>query len=167
MDIILLIIAALLLIGGMLGSFLPILPGVPLSWLGLLLLYLTDAVPMNYTFLGITLVVTILIFILQYIIPALGSKYFGGSKKGMIGATIGLIVGIFIPIPFGIVIGAFLGALFGEFANKTESKVATKAAFGSFIGLLASAFMEFLVAAIFFILFCIKIWNFRSDLMNF
>lgn len=166
MDIALLIIASLLMIIGMMGSFLPVLPGVPLSWMGLLLLHLTDPVAMNYLFLGITLVVTLLMIVLQYAIPALGSRYFGGSKKGMVGATIGLIVGIFIPIPFGIIIGAFGGAFIGEVLNKSESRTAIRAAFGSFIGLLASTFMEFLVTTIFLVLFCVKVWNYREFLLN-
>lgn len=166
MDTLLLVIAALLMITGMLGSFLPVLPGVPLSWIGLLLLHLTGTVPLNYLFLGITLLVTLLMIILQYVIPAMGSKYFGGSKKGMVGATVGLVIGIFIPIPFGIIIGALGGAFLGEILNRSETRTAVRAAFGSFIGLLASTFMEFLVTAIFFILFCVKVWNYRTYLMD-
>lgn len=164
MDIILIIISLTLCITGILGSFLPVLPGVPVSWLGLLLLHFTSAVPMNYTFLGITLLVTIIIFILQYTIPAYGAKRFGGSKSGMWGATIGLIIGIFLPIPGGILIGAFAGAFAGELINKSTSQVALKAAFGSFIGLLASTFMEFFVAFCFLLLFCYKLWEFREGL---
>lgn len=167
MDILLLIVAAILLITGMLGSFLPVLPGVPLSWLGLLLFYLTSVVPVNYTFLGVTLLVTILVVVLQYAIPALGSKYFGGSKPGMIGATIGLIIGVFIPVPFGIILGAFGGAFLGEIINKSDSRTAMRAAFGSFVGLLASTFMEFIISGIFFILFCFRIWEFRNEFFNF
>ena len=167
MDIFLLITAALLMILGIMGSFLPVLPGVPLSWAGLLILHLTSFVPVNYLFLGVTLIVTLLMVILQYAIPALGSKYFGGSRAGMIGATIGLVAGIFIPIPFGIVIGTFAGAFIGETVNKSDSRTATKAAFGSFIGLLTSSFMEFLVAGIFLILFCIKVWNYRTGIPGF
>ena len=167
MDILLLILSAVLLVTGMLGSFLPVLPGVPLSWVGLLLFYLTSVVPFSYTFLGVTLLVTLIVVVLQYVIPAMGSKYFGGSKKGMIGATIGLIVGIFIPIPFGIIIGAFAGAFIGEVINRSDSRTATRAAFGSFIGLLASTFMEFIISGIFFILFCFKLWEFRSGFFNF
>lgn len=167
MDIIILIIALVLIISGILGSFLPVLPGIPLSWIGLLLLHLTSVVPMNYAFLGITLVVTIIIFAMQYFIPALGTKYFGGSKKGMIGATLGLVIGIFIPVPGGILIGAFLGAFLGEMVNKRDSHIALKAAFGSFIGLMASTFMEFLVTFVFMILFFMKLWEYRADLFVF
>lgn len=167
MDILLFSIGAILMVVGIFGSFLPVLPGVPVSWLGLLLLHLTSAVPMNYTFLGITLLVTVIIFALQYAIPAMGTKYFGGSKAGMYGATIGLVAGIFIPIPFAILFCPFLGAYLGEIINKSDSRTALKAASGSFIGLLASTFMEFVVAAGFFILFLIKVIDYSSALFSF
>ena len=167
MDLLLLVLAAILMVTGMLGSFLPVLPGVPLSWVGLLLFYLTSVVPMNYTFLGVTLLVALIVVVLQYVIPALGSKYFGGSKKGMLGATIGLVVGLFIPIPFGIIIGAFAGAFIGEIINKSDSSTAIRAAFGSFVGLLASTFMEFIISGIFFVLFCYKLWEFREGFFNY
>ena len=164
MDIVLLIIALILLIVGIVGSIMPFLPGIPVSWLGLLVFYLSSAVPMNYTILGITLALTIIIYAMQYIIPAYGTKYFGGSKHGMWGATIGLVVGIFLPIPGGIFIGPFLGAFLGELMNRSASKVAIKAAFGSFIGLLASTFMELVVALGFLFLFFLKVWQFREGL---
>lgn len=164
MDIILLILGFVLMIAGILGSILPILPGIPLSWTGLLILHLTVAVPMDFIFLGITLIVTIIIFLMQYLIPAAGTKYFGGSRRGMVGATIGLVVGIFIPIPLGILIGSFLGAFIGEISNRSTSKTALRAAFGSFIGFMASTFMEFFVSGIFLILFLYKIWEFRNVL---
>ena len=167
MDLVLLFLAAVLVIIGILGSFLPVLPGVPVSWAGLLMLHFTSVVPMNYTFLGITLLVTIIIFALQYAIPALGTKYLGGSKKGMFGATIGLFAGIFIPIPFAILIAPFVGAYLGEILNKADSRTALKAASGSFVGLLASTFMEFVVTCIFLLLFIYKIWEFRALLFQF
>ena len=74
MDIFLLITGFLLALLGIIGSFLPVLPGPLTSWFGLLLLHLTDVVPMNWTFLGITLAIAILIWIIDYIIPAMGTK---------------------------------------------------------------------------------------------
>ncbi len=164
MDLIILALAAILMLVGILGSFLPMLPGIPVSWTGLLLLHLTSVIPVNYTFLGITLLVTIIIFALQYAIPALGTKYLGGSKKGMYGATIGLVAGIFIPIPFAILIAPFVGAYLGEILNKADSRTALKAASGSFIGLLASTFMEFVVTGIFLMLFVYKFWEYRTEI---
>ncbi|MDT0643861.1 DUF456 domain-containing protein [Zunongwangia sp. F363] len=162
MDIIFFSIAAFFMLLGILGSILPVLPGVPLSWAGLLLFYLAPSVPVNYWFLGISLAFAILVYVLQLIIPAIGTKRFGGTKAGMIGATIGLIAGIFTPAPFAILIGPFVGAFIGEMINKTDSKSALKAAFGSFIGFLASSFMEFMVSLVFLTLFLFKCWDYRE-----
>jgi len=163
MDIFLLIAGFILTIVGIAGSFLPVLPGPITSWLGLLLLYLTKAVPMSYTFLGITLVISIIIWVLDYIIPSMGTKKFGGSKYGAIGTTIGLIIGLISPIPLGFVIGAFLGALVGELIHDNKDiKKAIKAAFGSFLGFLASTTLKFIVSIIFVGLFiskAIEHWN--------
>lgn len=169
MDILFLILGFFFILLGFLGSFLPILPGPPLSWVGLLFLYLTDAVPMSWTFLGITLAVAILIFILDYVIPAVGTKKFGGTKYGMIGTTVGLLVAIFFPIlgPFGIVIWPFVGALVGELMNKADKQTATKAAFGSFLGFLTGTFMKFLVAVIYAGLFFSKAWEYKGVIFNF
>jgi len=162
MEILLLIVAGIFMLLGVLGSFLPVLPGVPLSWIGLLIFYLIPGVGMNYWFLGITLVVAVLFYILNLVIPAMGTKKFGGSKKGMIGATIGLIIGIFAPIPFAILIFPFVGAFIGEIINKSDSRTAGKAAFGSFLGLLASSFMEFIVSFAFLILFLYQFWSYKE-----
>ena len=162
MDLILFGVGAVLMILGILGSFLPVLPGVPLSWVGLLLLYLAPSVPINYLVLGIALILAAIIYVLQLVIPAMGTKKYGGSKAGMWGATIGLVIGIFVPIPLGIIIGAFAGAFIGEIINKSDSKSALRAAYGSFIGLLASTFMELVVAVGFLIFFSYKAWEFRE-----
>ena len=149
MDIFLVILSALFIIIGLIGSFLPVIPGPPLSWLGLLILYLTNAVEMNLTLIIITGVIALIIFLLDYIIPAMGTKKFGGSKSGMLGTSIGLVIGLLSPIPGGIILGPFLGAFIGEMLNKNDSKLAFKAAIGSFLGFLASTFIKFIVAIIY------------------
>lgn len=167
MDILLVLLGFALMVVGILGSFLPVLPGPPISWVGLLLLHLTTAAQLSWWFLGITLFVTVAVTVLDYVIPVAGTKRFGGSKKGMIGTSIGLVVGIFAPIPFGIIICPFLGALLGEMLNENDSKKATKAAFGSFLGFLTGTFLKFMVSAIFFGLFLMKVWEFRHGLFSF
>ncbi|WP_338356561.1 DUF456 domain-containing protein [Yeosuana marina] len=166
MDIFLIAIASLCIILGVLGSFLPILPGPPISWVGLLLLYLTDAVPMNRSLIVVTFIVAILIFLLDYIIPAVGTKKFGGSRAGMIGTSIGLVVGLISPIPGGIIIGPFFGAFIGEMFNKNDSKVAFKAAIGSFLGFLASTFIKFIVSIIYLGIFISKLWEYKNALFT-
>lgn len=164
MDIVFVLLGLLFMFIGILGSFMPVLPGAPISWVGLLLLHLTDAIPMDLTYLGVTLGIAILVFVLDYIIPAIGTKKFGGSKYGVIGTTIGLLVGIIAPIPMGIIIGPFVGAYVGEMMYQNNSKVATKAAFGSLVGFLTSSFMKFVVCVIFLGMFLVKVWDFREGL---
>ena len=151
MEIFILLVSLLFVIVGVVGSVLPALPGPPLCWLGLLILYTTPGMEWNYWLLGITFVVTLLIAVLDYVIPAQGTKRFGGSKYGIWGTNIGLIVGIFAPIPFGFFIGPFVGAFIGEMINNSQdSQRALKAATGSFFGFIASSFMKFVYAMILF-----------------
>ena len=169
MDILLLILGFLFMLIGILGSFLPALPGPPVSWVGLFLLYLTKALPDDWTLLGITLAIAIIVFALDYIIPAVGTKKFGGTRAGMIGTTLGLIVALIFPIfgIFGIIIWPFVGALVGELINKADSKTALKAAFGSFIGFLTGTFLKFVVTMVFLGIFLMKVWEFRIGLFSF
>ncbi|WP_299891161.1 DUF456 domain-containing protein [uncultured Lacinutrix sp.] len=162
MDIFLTLIGVLFMCLGLVGSILPILPGPTLSWVGLLLLYLTNAVPDNSTFLILTLFIALLVFALDYIIPAIGTKKFGGSKAGMFGTTIGLIIGILSPIPGGIIIGPFVGALLGELSNKADSQTAIKAAFGSFLGFITGTFLKFIVAIVYFGFFIKTFWEYKN-----
>ncbi len=157
MELFLVILGILLMLLGIAGSFLPIIPGPLTSWAGLLVLHFTKGVELSNTFLIVTAIVAIIILILDYVIPAMGTKKFGGSKAGVIGTTIGLIVGILAPIPFGIIIGPFLGALVGELTHRNDMKKATKAAFGSFLGFLASTFMKFLISVIYLGFFIVKL----------
>ncbi|WP_304142709.1 DUF456 domain-containing protein [Mesoflavibacter zeaxanthinifaciens] len=161
MDIFLTIIGFAFILLGLVGSILPILPGPPLSWIGLLFLFMTDAVPNDTSFLIITLIVALLIFALDYIIPAIGTKRFGGSRSGMIGTTLGLIIGLVAPIPFGIIIGPFVGAYLGELSNKADSKTALKAAFGSFLGFVTGTFLKFIVAIVYMGFFISTFWEFK------
>jgi len=153
MDTVLIILAALLMILGIAGSFLPILPGPLTSWAGLLTLSFTDTTSISHQTLFITFSIALGIYVLDYFIPALGTRKYGGSRYGMIGTTIGLIVGIFSPIPFGIIIGPFVGALIGELVYQNNSKTALRAAYGSLLGFLASTFIKFSVSVVYLGLF--------------
>lgn len=102
MDIFLMIVAGLFLLVGLLGNILPGLPGVPLSYIGLLLLHFTDKVQFSATFLLVWAGITVLTIVLDYLIPAWGTKQFGGSRWGVWGSTIGLVIGLFLG-PWGII----------------------------------------------------------------
>ncbi|MCB4799761.1 DUF456 domain-containing protein [Neotamlana laminarinivorans] len=167
MEITLLIISLLLMFLGVLGSFLPVLPGPITSWLGLFVINFTDSVNLSSTFLITTGLIALIIYVLDYIIPALGTKRFGGSKYGVIGTTVGLIVGLIAPIPAGIIVGPFIGALLGELFNKSDTKTATRAAFGSFLGFITSTFLKFIVAIIYFGLFIGIVWEYRKVIFSY
>lgn len=164
MEYILLIFGLLLILFGIVGSILPALPGPPIGWVGLLLIYLIPDVKINYWVLGITLILTIIIAVLDYVLPSKGTKHFGGTKHGIWGTNIGLIIGLFFP-PLGFIIGPFLGAFVGELIyNAQDKNRALKAAFGSFLGLLASTFMKvlfcFILLGIYLVIFLsnLEIW---------
>jgi uncharacterized protein YqgC (DUF456 family) len=126
----------------------------------LLMLYFAPSLPFDSFFITVTGIVALTLYVLDYIIPALGAKKFGGSRAGMLGTTIGLMVGIIAPIPFGILIGPFAGAFIGETVfNKTEGPAAFKAAIGSFIGFLSSTFIKFIATVIYFGLFVYKLMS--------
>ena len=158
MDYVLLFFGFFLVVGGMIGSFLPVIPGPPTGWLGLLLLHLTTAVETNWNFLGVTLAVAILVFVLDYIIPALSTKKFGGTKYGIWGSTIGLILGLLLT-PIGMIVGLFLGAFIGEMINDNRDvQKALKASLGSVLGFFFSSGIKFIVG-------CVFLYYFISDII--
>jgi len=154
MDIVLMIIAGILLIAGFLGCILPVLPGVPLSYTGIIVLQLTDKVQFSTGFLVIWAVIVIAVQALDYFIPAWGAKKFGGSKAGIYGSIIGMIVGLFFG-PLGIIFGPFIGAVVGELVVGKNSPDALRAGFGTFIGFLAGTAVKLVVAG-FLIFYYIK-----------
>ncbi len=145
MDTLLIVLAGLLLITGMLGSILPLLPGIPLSYAGILLLHFTDKVQFSTNFLVFWAVIVFVVQILDYILPLIATRKFGSSRKALIGSTIGLFAGFFIG-PWGIITGPLLGTLIAEYIITGNGIRALKATFGSFIGVMAGTISKLIVA---------------------
>ena len=163
METFIAILAIVLGLVGIVGSIAPGLPGPPLSWVGLLVLYLwgggTDGGgdPMTLRFLliwlAVTIAVTVVVTIVDYIVPAYFTKLTGGSKAGGWGAIIGLFAGLVYP-PVGMILGSLLGAFVAElvFAKK-DTVTSLKSALGAFLGfifgtgakLIASGIMLFYI----------------------
>lgn len=160
MDYIWLILSLICIITGVLGSLLPVLPGLPISWVGLVLLMLTKPIETDVLLLSVTGVIAIGVGILDYWIPAKGTKAFGGSKYGVWGTNIGLVVGLIVPVPLGFIWGPFLGAFIGEwwFASRNGND-AMWAATGSFVGFLTSTFLKLVVSIVFLGIFVTLVWN--------
>ena len=162
MDIILAVIGAALVLIGFIGSILPIIPGPPISWAGLLILKWTDYVNDHgaayENALWILLFFVVLVTILDYVVPIMGTKKFGGSKRGVWGATIGVVVGLFFG-PLGIIIGPFLGAYIGEISTGKKDRDALRAAWGSFMGFLLGVGLKLMVCGT-ILFFYIRFWFF-------
>jgi len=155
-----------LLISGLVGSILPVIPGPPLSWLGLLSLYFIPETPNEYWLLGITFALTLLISIADFLMPAYYSKRKGGSKYASWGSTLGLLIGLIFFPPLGLIVGAFLGAFLGEviFNRQATMQQAYQSAIGAFIGFLASSLIKFMLCLSLLLIYLIKLIEFRGIL---
>lgn len=159
MDQLFIVLGLILCTIGLLGSFVPIIPGPITSWFGLLVINFTSTTELNYSFLLISFMIAVFVFTLDIIIPIIGLKKFGGTKKGMIGATIGLLLGLFILGPLGIIIGPFVGALSGEISGELKLGKAVKASIGTLIGFIAGVTMKFSISLVYFIFYLIEVKN--------
>ena len=140
MSIVIIILAILAGIIGIAGSILPGLPGPPVSWAGLLILYLwgtgTNGAgdPISTKFLLIWLAITIVVCVVDYVVPAYFTRITGGSKAAGRGAIIGLIVGMFVP-PVGIILGTLGGAFLAEYlVARKDGWESSKSAIGALLG---------------------------------
>ncbi len=130
---------------GFLGSFLPVLPGPPISYLGLLTLQLTSKAPFSWQFLLFWGLLVAIIMVLDNVIPAYGTRKYGGSPYGVAGSIAGLVAGLFFA-PVGLVVGPVAGAFIGELAGGKTKDRALRAAWGSFVGFMASTLLKVLVS---------------------
>lgn len=147
MDITLAIIAIIAGIIGLLGVIIPVLPGTVLSFGGMVSLYFTSCSTITVNQLIIWGTISVVVMIMDYILPGYMSKKFGGTKAGITGATIGTFVGIFFGI-VGIIIGPFVGALVGEMiSGKIPFDDSLKVAFGSLLSFIVGSGVKLIVGA--------------------
>lgn len=141
------VVGIILLIAGIVGCILPFLPGPPLCFLGLLVQQFNDNPPFTAKFMWIWAGITVLVVLLEYLIPIYGTKRFGGTKYGMWGSTVGLIAGLWFG-PLGIIIGPFVGAFVGEILASQDSSTAMRSAWGSFVGFLFGTLLKLIVCCV-------------------
>lgn len=157
MDIFLIGLSIICLVIGLLGCILPMLPGPPLAYVGLLLLHATEYAQFSSTQLWSCLFAVIVVQILDYITPILGSKYSGGTKWGNWGCVIGTIMGMFF-LPLGIIIGPFIGAIAGELLGGRGLSQAMKAGLGSLVGFLLGTVVKLLLCGYLVYLFIVEVF---------
>ncbi len=149
METLIIIAGIILLILGLAGSILPVLPGPVLGYAALPALMFLPEPPFTEGFLVVWGVVTALVTALDYVVPVYGTKKLGGSSWGINGSVVGVVVGFVFLGPFGLIVGPFFGAYLGELIGGRQNRIAFRAALGSFIGFLAGTFIKIILVLIF------------------
>lgn len=144
MDWLWIILGILLVITGVIGSILPLIPGPPIAYLGLLIQQLRDPDPFTSNFMWIWAGIVALSLVLDYLVPAWGTKKFGGTKYGVWGSTLGFLLAFWMG-PWGVVLGPFIGAFLGEMIAGQDSKKSLRAAWGSFVGFLLGSLLKIII----------------------
>jgi uncharacterized protein YqgC (DUF456 family) len=157
MDMFWLVLGIILLLTGLAGCLLPLLPGPSLAYMALLVLQLRTEPPFSLNFLLLWAALVALVTLLDYVIPVYGTKRFGGTKSGVWGCTLGLLAGFWLG-PLGIIIGPFAGAFVGEWLADRNSEKALRAAIGSFIGFLAGTVLKLVVCGVMAYYFIVALW---------
>ena len=141
MDIFLLIVAGLCMLIAIIGCIIPGLPGLPFAYIGLWIAQATEKVDFSWQTLLVWGIVTVIVSVLDYVVPAWGTKHYGGTKYGVWGSTIGVFVGLFFGA-VGVIIGPLVGAVLGELVRGKELRDALRAGWGSFLGILAGTVLK-------------------------
>ena len=152
-NVIIITLAIFLGIIGIIGCVLPVIPGPPISWAGMLILYFwgngTDSSgnPMSLRFLLIWLLITIFVTVIDYLVPSYLTKKSGGSTYASRGALAGLLIGLIFFGPLGIILGPMLGAFICEliFAKKTASQ-SVLPALGAFAGFICGTGLKLIAS---------------------
>ena len=157
MEIFLLILAGLCMLIGIVGCIVPGLPGVPVAYVGLWIAQATERIDFSWQMLLIWGIVTVVVSVLDYVVPAWGTKHFGGTKWGIWGSTIGVFVGLFFGA-VGVIVCPLIGAILGELMNGKEMKEALRAGWGSFIGLLCGTILKLICCGLMTVELIKAIW---------
>lgn len=140
------VISGLIILGGLVGTVLPLLPGVPFSLAGLIL-YAWFTNFQNVTVLGVIIfsILTAITILLDFFAPAMGAKSYKASKAGSIGSLLGAFFGIFFLGPIGIFLGPLIGGFLGEYLANPDKQHAMRAAWGAFVGMMIGTLFKLIV----------------------
>ena len=145
LDIVLYVVSGIMLLVGLIGCVVPMLPGRPISYAAMIvLLFTSKADEISVIELVILALAVVVVTIIDYVAPTFGAKKLGGSKYGNWGCTIGTIAGLFLP-PLGIIICPFVGAVIGELIGGKKFGEALQAGVGSFLGFMLSTGLKLIV----------------------
>jgi uncharacterized protein YqgC (DUF456 family) len=148
-----LVLALLVMLVGVVGSFLPVIPGTPII-LGAAVLHkvVFGSQGASVWVLVVMVILAGLTFVLDYIAGMIGAQKMGATWRGITGAVVGGLLGLFFSIP-GIILGPFVGAVALEMAGGREFKPAAKAGLGAVLGLAVGAVGKVAIGVAMVILF--------------
>lgn len=136
LDIILSIAGVVGLLAGLVGCVLPVLPGPPLAYLGMVALHFTSRIQFSTPELLFWLAAALLTTAVDTVLPIFGNKKFGGGKHGAWGCALGVVAGFFLFPPWGLILCPLVGAFVGEIMSGKKSPAAMRAALGALLGFL-------------------------------
>lgn len=158
MNALILTASIILMLIGLMGSFLPFIPGSPLILLGAFIYaWHTHFLVVTWGTLAILLFLAILSQILEYFSSLLGAKKFGASRWGLIGAFLGGIIGFFGGGILGLLIGPFVGAILLELFRGRNLETSLKIGWGTLVGFLGGTIGKVIIALVMIGIFLIKI----------
>jgi uncharacterized protein YqgC (DUF456 family) len=159
LETIAIILGAVFVFLGIAGCVLPLLPGPPLSFIGLLLLALLNhfSPPLTPTLIIVMAVITIAVTLGDYLIPLWSAKRYGTSKWGIWGSVAGMAIGLFFS-PFGMLLGALIGAVVVEWLVQKEKEKALKAGWGVIMGSLLGTVLKLGVSGMMAYYFIRGLW---------
>jgi len=157
MDIVLLILAFFMMLIGLIGCIVPGLPGTPIAYIGLWIAQATEKIHFSWQFLLIWGIVVVIISVLDYVVPAWGTKHYGGTKWGVWGSTIGVFVGLFFGA-MGVILGPLVGAVIGELISGKQLNDALKAGWGSFVGILFGTILKLIACGLMTVALIQAVW---------
>ena len=152
-----LIVAGLFMIIGIIGCVVPGLPGVPVAYAGLWIAEASERVDFSWQLLLVWGIATVVVSALDYIVPAWGTKKYGGTQYGVWGSTIGVFAGLFFG-PMGVIVGPLAGAVLGELLGGKNVSSALKAGWGSFLGLLCGTVLKLICCGLMTVALIQAIW---------
>ena len=157
MDIVLLVLAFFMMLIGLIGCIVPGLPGTPIAYIGLWIAQATEKIHFSWQFLLIWGIVVVIISVLDYVVPAWGTKHYGGTKWGVWGSTIGVFVGLFFGA-MGVIFGPLVGAVIGELISGKQLNDALKAGWGSFVGILFGTLLKLIACGLMTVALIQAVW---------
>ena len=153
------IVVGLLMVAGLAGAVVPVLPGTPLIFAGALLhAFATDFQSLGFGRLAILALLAIVASVLEHLAGALGARKFGGGRGAVIGAIIGVVVGLAWP-PFGLLICPIAGAIIGELVRTRAIGPSVRTGIGTALGMIAGVAMHVALAAMMVALFLWWVWR--------